>query len=201
MHLHIRRDAHQFDASCSTLMRVESYASSLTFLFSTFTFHLQYPHAGRILCIEWFICAARLQAQLAVPSCGSNPMHHGYILVDLPYNSPCSTLMRVESYASAHHSRGLFAKPELAVPSCGSNPMHPCDPPFPLPLLRPLAVPSCGSNPMHREAKKVTMALIISLQYPHAGRILCISGTFLLCHSFRRSCSTLMRVESYASWW
>src|SRR5713226_4865496 len=106
-------------------MRVEPYASGRAPHKGEAADALQYPHAGRTLCIN-SISDEILQAQkLSVPSCGSNPMHPGLLLAHRPMTAllqyphagrtlcidartpgarsqplPCSTLMRVEPYAS-----------------------------------------------------------------------------------------------------
>ena len=138
-----------------------------------FSSSLQYPHAGRILCIEDpTLCYARI-VLLAVPSCGSNPMHQDCTANSISLVTACSTLMRVESYASLLFKETEQSLHDLAVPSCGSNPMHPKEVLVYLHMMVTcstlmrvesyasysiattirsccaLAVPSCGSNPMH----------------------------------------------------
>ena len=52
---------------------------------------------------------------------------------------------------------------------------------------------------MHPEVAAIFTSGGTHLQYPHAGRILCIFMRDKHGHRQRLSCSTLMRVESYAS--
>src|SRR5450756_2369351 len=89
--------------------------------------------------------------------------------------SSCSTLMRVEPYASPQIEVVHHAWWTLAVPSCGSNPMHQHLRRQLLDGSPHLAVPSCGSNPMHRHRLRWCIMHGGHLQYPHAGRTLCIS--------------------------
>src|SRR6266566_2209024 len=109
--------------TCSTLRRVEPYATKDRCTISGYTPTLQYPQTGRTLCNFGEARANECPFILAVPSDGSNPMQP-------PVDPVC-------------------ALPDaLAVPSDGSNPMQLDLTGNIASAVIELAVPSDGSNPM-----------------------------------------------------
>ncbi len=136
---------------------------------------LQYPHTGRTSCISSASTVARNSWIIAVPSHGSNFMHHEEIVRRTHYTQDCSTLTRVELHASTWRSRSCMrmnncstltrvelhasdkrrrkrAGDAIAVPSHGSNFMHLAHRAHLQFLDRRIAVPSHGSNFMHPRA-------------------------------------------------
>src|SRR6266851_3347697 len=82
-------------SSCSTLIRVEPYASLC-----------------RMRLVRWVL-------HLAVPSFGSNPMHHNLQKLVLCATLTCSTLIRVEPYASRSMPSSPLSTSSLQYPHSG----------------------------------------------------------------------------------
>src|SRR6266566_3109323 len=87
---------------------------------------------------------------------------------------PCSTLRRVEPYATDTLVYPPLTCSILAVPSDGSNPMQ----------------------PFYLEEEERTAKL---LQYPQTGRTLCNKRGCISVHGNSISCSTLNRSKPYAT--
>src|SRR5258708_25103136 len=64
---------------------------------------------------------------------------------------------------------------------------------------RYLAVPSDGSNPMQHTTMVPHNRALTTLQYPQTGRTLCNVKLLDTCPPLKRTCSTLRRVEPYAT--
>src|SRR5258708_36077783 len=85
---------------CSTLRRVEPYATEAPGCAEIRQKHLQYPQTGRTLCNQAINAWLDAKYKLAVPSDGSNPMQPpDSSSLPGPCRS-CSTLRRVEPYAT-----------------------------------------------------------------------------------------------------
>src|SRR5258708_30071957 len=111
-------------------------------------YHLHYPQTGRTLFTALIRMIRRLPIYLAVPSDGSNPMQLEATNLEVSVIFTCSTLRRVEPYATCAVFRLYDQLHRLAVPSDGSNPMQ------------------------HHRCLENTLSGR-DLQYPQTGRTLC----------------------------
>src|SRR5258708_1905203 len=87
-------------SACSTLRRVEPYATTTFPIATTKWTILQYPQTGRTLCNHHTKAAERSTVHLAVPSDGSTPLQRARSPSTASQGHSCSTLRRVEPYAT-----------------------------------------------------------------------------------------------------
>src|SRR5260221_13146814 len=80
---------------------------------------LQYPQTGRTLCNPKMVALAPRSRYLAVPSDGSNPMQQRRLAVLLYVRYTCSTLRRVEPYATSPLFLCTMPSTELQYPQKG----------------------------------------------------------------------------------
>ncbi len=173
MHLTLASHRYIIFQNCSTLNRVEPHAS-VRFHTSYRTVRiLQYPQSGRTSCIQQQSISAIPTYRIAVPSIGSNLMHH-----DL--------------------RRGQESGAGIAVPSIGSNLMHP----FSV-SPSSLSSSDCSTlnrvEPHASPPRPGSPGLRLKLQYPQSGRTSCIFRFFAIRLEAFLYCSTLNRVEPHAS--